>query len=381
MPGKWSQKINTRSLPWVTPVMFKQAGPAYLLTATLSEMTWLKTYRACFVFELAWLVTGIPIQLTAQVVLFDFENAPIRSPLPVSLTVDGITAKFKATGQGFSIQPANTMGFTPANFGGLCIYPSSIYLADLVVKFDSTLVDFSMLYACQELGCDDAATMRVTAYLKGAYVGTNTKTASQPGTWPSDILRCSFLQGFDSVVIHYDKKPPTCQDYGVIFMADNMRVTTAATLFIPLCQGETTTTLDANIFGTKYQWQIATTGSFTNITNNSNYSGATTSTLTLSNMQTSWATNKYRCLVDGGYTNTVQFQFANAWVGTVDTIWEKPANWSCGLVPDANTDVTVEAGTTSFPTVRVNTSCRSLNVKPGAVVNIKPGVTLLVTGK
>lgn len=361
--------------------MFGEAGPAYLLVASFSAMKSLKTYRAHFAVILAWLVAGIPIPLPAQVVLFDFENAPIRSPLPVSLTVDGITAQFKATGQGYSIQPANTMGFTPANFSGLCIYPSSIYLADLLVKFDSTLVDFSLLYACQELGCDDAATMRVTAYLHGAYVGTNTKTASQPGTWPSDILRCSFVQGFDSVVIHYDKKPPTCQDYGVIFMADNMRVTTASTLFIPLCQGETTTTLDANIFGTQYQWQVATTGSYSNISNNSNYSGATTATLTLSNMQTSWTANKYRCQVDGGYTNTVQFQFTNAWMGTVDSIWEKPANWTCGLVPDANTDVTVDAAAASSPTIRVNTSCRSLHVKPGAALNILTGITLLITGK
>jgi len=40
-----------------------------------------------------------------------------------------------------------------------------------------------------------------------------------------DTLRCSFQQGFDSLVVHYDSRPPTCQDYGVIFLVDNMRVT------------------------------------------------------------------------------------------------------------------------------------------------------------
>ena len=36
-----------------------------------------------------------------------------------------------------------------------------------------------------ELGCDDAARMRVTAYMNGSYVGTNTKTAANPvhGLW------------------------------------------------------------------------------------------------------------------------------------------------------------------------------------------------------
>lgn len=162
---------------------------------------------------------------SAQTVLFDFDNAPQYSPLPISQTVSGITAHFSATGQGYSIQNANTMGFTPQGFSGLCIYPSSIYLSDLLINFDQTLTDFSIMYSPQELGCDNSATMRVTAYMNGNFVGTNTMTASIPGTWPVDTLKCSYTQGFDSVVVHYDSPPPTCADYGVIFLADNMRVT------------------------------------------------------------------------------------------------------------------------------------------------------------
>jgi hypothetical protein len=183
-------------------------------------------------FILTACVTLVFFDVMAQVppahpdtVLFDFDNAPIHSPLPISQTVSGITARFSGTGQGYSIQAANTMGFTPQGFAGNCIYPSSIYLADLLIGFDQALAYFSIMYSCQELGCDDAATMRVTAYSKGNLVGTNTKTASVPGTWPVDTLSCGFSQGFDSVVVHYDKRPPTCQDYGVIFLADNMRVT------------------------------------------------------------------------------------------------------------------------------------------------------------
>ena len=96
----------------------------------------------------------------AQVILFDFDNAPLHSPFPISQTVSGITAKFTATEQGYSIQDANVLGFTPLGFSGRVIYPTSIYLADLFIKFDSKLTDFSIMYSCQELGCDDAATMR-----------------------------------------------------------------------------------------------------------------------------------------------------------------------------------------------------------------------------
>ncbi len=163
----------------------------------------------------------------AQSVLFDFDGLPAHSGLPGSYTVGGITASFSATGQGFSIQPANTMGFTPVGFAGNCIYPNSIYAADLLVGFSWPLTDFSILYSPQELGCDDSATMRVTAYLGGVLVGTATATAATPGTWPSETLAFSSAQPFDSVVVHYDARPPTCRDWGPIFMADNMQVVPA----------------------------------------------------------------------------------------------------------------------------------------------------------
>ncbi|MBI3819431.1 MAG: hypothetical protein HY286_12115 [Planctomycetes bacterium] len=165
---------------------------------------------------------------TAQSVLFDFNNAPNHTSLPIDLTAGGITAHFAATGQGFSIQDTSAP-VVPVGFTGRFIYPNSIYAADLIISFDHTLTDFSILYSPQELGCDDSATMRVTASMNGTVVGFNTKTASNPGTWPVDTLSCSFPHGFNSVVIHYDKKPPTCQDYGVIFLCDDMRVTTHGT--------------------------------------------------------------------------------------------------------------------------------------------------------
>jgi hypothetical protein len=161
----------------------------------------------------------------AQAVLFNFDNAPVYTPFPISQTESGITAHFAGTGQSYSIQYANVLGFTPVGFAGNSIYPNSIYLADLLISFDQPVTDFSIMYSPQELACDTSATMRVTAYMNGSFVGTNTKVASNPGTWPVDTLSCSFMQGFDSVVVHYDSAPFTCQDYGVIFMADNMRVT------------------------------------------------------------------------------------------------------------------------------------------------------------
>jgi hypothetical protein len=161
---------------------------------------------------------------SAQSVLFDFDSAPVHTSLPISLTAGGITAQFTATGQGFSIQPANSLGFTPAGFAGSCIYPNSIYAADLAVSFSQTLTALSILYAPEEYACDSSARMRVTAYLNGTLVGTAT-TNAVAGTWPSETLAFGSAQGFNRVVVHYDAPPATGGDWGPIFMADNMMVT------------------------------------------------------------------------------------------------------------------------------------------------------------
>ncbi|MCG3125372.1 MAG: hypothetical protein CHACPFDD_00190 [Phycisphaerae bacterium] len=165
--------------------------------------------------------------LNSQSRIFDFDNAPVHTSLPIDLTIGGLTAHFSATGSGFSIQYANAMGFTPAGFAGLCIYPNSVFPADLIVDFDQPLADFSIMYSPQELGCDDSATMRATGYMNGVFVATNTVTAPTHGTWPTGTLTLTAPAGFNRVVVHYDAKPPTCQDWGPIFLADNMIVTLA----------------------------------------------------------------------------------------------------------------------------------------------------------
>lgn len=168
---------------------------------------------------------------TAQSVLFDFENAPANGQVPFNLTVGGITANFSKSGQGgFYVEhPQNTIGVLPAGFSGLCLNPTGIQAADLQVVFSVPLSDFAILYAPQELSCDQSATMLVTAYLNGALAGsaTTNATASCPCTWQSQTLAFSSVAGFNSVLIHWVAPGMGCQDYGPIFVADNMVVTPA----------------------------------------------------------------------------------------------------------------------------------------------------------
>ncbi len=222
--------------------------------------------RTCVLLALV----GCAATAQAQtVVLFDFDNAPIHTSLPVNVSAGGVTAFLSATGSGFSIQPANTMGFTPAGFGGLCIYPNSVFAADLLVSFSQVITGFSIMFAPQELGCDDTATMKVTAFMNAAEVGSNTGHAAQPGTWPTGTLSYSNSQGFNRVVVHYQARPPTCQDYGVIFLADNMTIDFGTPCYANCDSSAGTPLLTANDFqcfinqfaaGTSYANCDASTG-------------------------------------------------------------------------------------------------------------------------
>ena len=168
-------------------------------------------------------------QTKAQSVLFDFDNAPLHSPFPIDLTVSGITAHFSANPAyyNYSIQRADALGFTPQGFAGYCIYPSTVYLCDLLIAFNQPMTAASILYAPEEYATDSSCRMRITAYMGGTFIGTATYTIPVPGTWPTGTLAITTAQPFNNVVIHYDAPPPTGGDYGPIFMADNLQVTPA----------------------------------------------------------------------------------------------------------------------------------------------------------
>jgi hypothetical protein len=276
---------------------------------------------------------------SAQTVLFNFDDAPYRTSLPITLTESGITAHFSATGQGYSVQTADVLGFTPPGLSGLILYPNSIYLADLLVKFDAPITYFSINYSPQELACDDAETMLLTAFKNGSSVGSVSKMTKHPGTWPVDTLKYSFAQGFDSVVIHYWKVPPTCSDYGVIFMADNMRVTPygcspptaqqaaissdAATTF---CK-DSSVNLTVATAGLTYQWMKGS----------KNIAGATSQSYNVNK------TGTYKCVVSSicGSTNSNSIAVTVNPVPTVNILQDPCSGGAVLLHANANPNIGV----------------------------------------
>ncbi len=66
---------------------------------------------------------------------------------------------------------------------------------------------------------------------------------------------------------------------------------------------------------------------------------------------------------------------ANNWTGAVNTAWENPGNWSCGKVPDANTNVTINSGTVL---VSSDVSIRTLTLNNSVNFSVTSGYNFTV---
>ena len=146
--------------------------------------------------------------------------------------------------------------------------------------------------------------------------------------------------------------------------------------WVKLCPPFASITLPAIIIGGTYKWQVDTGGVFTDINDNTNYQATAASSLQLINIPSSWYGFKYRCVVDGNYSQIYQLQFVANFNANSGSGWENPANWSCGSVPDANTDALINIGNAA-----VNTSgiCRSVQVKPKASLTVDTGKVLTIS--
>lgn len=141
-----------------------------------------------------------------------------------------------------------------------------------------------------------------------------------------------------------------------------------------LCPGASTV-LITNIVGTKYRWQVDAGTGYKNIFDNEQYTGTNSITLQLKNISSSWYGYKCRCVVDGTTSDEYKLVFENKWTGSANGNWEDPANWSCGFIPDENSDVVISSGNVN---VHSNLTVRSLRVYPDASVTVSSGFAITV---
>jgi hypothetical protein len=69
------------------------------------------------------------------------------------------------------------------------------------------------------------------------------------------------------------------------------------------------------------------------------------------------------------------------WTGAIDSDWQKPGNWNCGMVPGSVFNVTIPE-TAHNPVVSSTTinACNNLTLSSNAVMSINPGKSLIVYG-
>ncbi len=133
--------------------------------------------------------------------------------------------------------------------------------------------------------------------------------------------------------------------------------------------------------GSVFQWQVNTGNGYSDLSDDANYNGTSSGELQISNLPSSASGNTYRCLVDGVPRNEHVLRFIQQWTGNAGTDWFNPANWGCGGIPDAFTDVVIPPGLTNYPVLNASTAIRSLRVNGNVNVRIATGAVLQIRGQ
>ncbi|MFT3679096.1 MAG: glycoside hydrolase family 71/99-like protein [Ferruginibacter sp.] len=69
------------------------------------------------------------------------------------------------------------------------------------------------------------------------------------------------------------------------------------------------------------------------------------------------------------------------WMGTINSAWENPANWSCGAVPDSSSVVVINGGLVNYPVINSHVVCKSIINNAGASLKINEGYSLTLRGQ
>lgn len=136
--------------------------------------------------------------------------------------------------------------------------------------------------------------------------------------------------------------------------------------------------------GFSYRWQVNNGNGYLDISDDAIYTGTGTVMLTLQSPPPGYYGNLYRCLSSNGttffYSTPQCLRFETVWNGSADNEFLNPANYNCNTAPGEYIDVVVPATAIRFPAVRYNSICRSLRIHPSATINIRPNVSVMITG-
>jgi surface protein len=170
---------------------------------------------------------------------------------------------------------------------------------------------------------------------------------------------------------------------GSIFVFEAQLVN-AGPAMAPICGGETSPPLGGSFGGNASLaiWSDGGAGGFF-----ANNQGATPGLATYTPHPNATGTITLRLTTLGGTctsrfdTKPLVINSQATWLGLTSD-WGTATNWSSGVVPSICTQVIINNGTPFMPTISGTThSAKSINLGPGATINVLPNARLNITGK
>ncbi|UAY51123.1 glycosyl hydrolase family 28 protein [Ferruginibacter albus] len=217
----------------------------------------------------------------------------------------------------------------------------------------------------------DTVTKPCTVLVNGTNAGQFTFSSTQ-SNWANEKKNIFLYKGTNTIrLVAFNNKPGAYIDRFSTMVRPAM-ITLSDTF--ALCPNDDLQ-LNSGMHGNRsWQWQINTDTGFANIYDNALYTGTTNDTLHLTNLPDSLYGNQYRCVITApgsqNLSHTFVIKFAVNWTGAVSTLWEDPANWACGIIPDTNTDVIIKAPVLNYPVVNDPSFARSVSVYSSATLII-----------
>lgn len=258
--------------------------------------------------------------------------------------------------------------------GGISFAPKQEVYNSYIVPHQSERITMN------DMNGDGKADLLVSHALSPGTVTTYINR-STPGNISFSLVRELYLisgypgKGLGTGDFNNDGKPDIVTSGGQGYSIMLNRSEIAPNAKINMCNGGSTS-LTSEITGTYYIWQVFDSTGWKDLSNDQVYSGVYAKTLMITGAPSVYYGNEYRCKIGSTFTQVYKLRFENTWTGNINNSWENPGNWSCGIVPDANTDVIVPSGNCIISS---NASVRSITAASGANVTVTAGYILNIT--
>jgi hypothetical protein len=148
-----------------------------------------------------------------------------------------------------------------------------------------------------------------------------------------------------------------------------------------VCEGANTSFTVVSSAASGYHWQVDDGSGLVEISDGGKYSGAATNTLSIVQVTSAMSNFKYLCEVSGictpaaiSHNATLTVNLPGQWLG-LNPDWNDTGNWSCGKIPDENTDVIINSAVEYMPEINVyDAVCNSLTIESGASLTVASGM-------